>query len=126
MGDICVVLLGQTIACTCYVLAILALMAWFSWKVTRQGSTAVEPGLFYAFVGLLVVIGVSLHILIHETIPWKTMDLNRAEIKADREYVIHVVDHRFVLPSGKLVIKIDQKARFVVVEGMIIRIFEVS
>jgi len=114
MVDTSTVLAGQTIAYTCYVLAIMALMAWFSWKVTREGSTIVKPGLFYAFVGLLIVIGVSLHILTHETIPWKPMDLNRAEIKADREFVIHVVDHKFILPAEKLIIKKGEKARFIV------------
>ena len=115
MVDTRTVLTGQTIAYTCYVLAIMALMAWFAFKVTRNGAgKAVKNGLFYAFVGLLVVVGVSLHIITHETIPWKAMDLGRAHITADREFVITVADHKFRLPSEKLIIKKGEKARFTV------------
>ena len=115
MVDTRTVLLGQTVAYTLYVLAILALMAWFAYKVTRDGDAKqVKPGLFYAFVGLLVVIGVSLHIITHETIPWKAMDLERAEIKADREFAITIADHRFVLPGEKIIITKGEKVRFTV------------
>ncbi|OPZ72046.1 MAG: Cytochrome C oxidase subunit II, periplasmic domain [bacterium ADurb.Bin478] len=114
MVDTTTVLAGQTIAYTCYVLAIMAGMGWFAYKVTRTGSAEVASGIFYAFVTLLVVIGVSLHIITHETIPWKAMDLNRAEIRADREFAITVSDHKFILPAEKLVIRKGEKARFTV------------
>lgn len=113
MIDSNTVLTGQTIAYTIYVLVIMALMGWFAYKVTRNGGSGqVKPALFYSFVGLLVVIGVSLHIVTHETIPWKPMDLNRAEIIADREFNITVADHQFSLPSEKLMIKKNEKVRF--------------
>jgi cytochrome c oxidase subunit 2 len=116
MIDSNTVLTGQTIAYTIYVLVIVALMGWFAYKVTRDaGSNHIKPALFYSFVGLLVVIGVSLHIITHETIPWKPMDLNRAEIKADREFNILVADHQFALPSEKLMIKKNEKVRFNVI-----------
>ncbi len=113
MVDTSTVLAGQTIAYTFYVLAIMALMGWFAYQVTRQGSgRPFKPSIFYAFVGLLVVIGVSLHIITHETIPWKAMDLNRAEIKADQEFVIAIADHQFSLPAEKMIIKKNQIVRF--------------
>lgn len=113
MIDSNTVLTGQTIAYTFYVLAIMALMGWFGYKVIREGSgKEVKSYLFYSFVGFLVVIGVSLHIATHETIPWKSMDLNRAEIKADKEFHITMANHEFQLPSHKLIIKKNEIVKF--------------
>lgn len=115
MIDSNIVLTGQTIAYTFYVLAIMALMGWFAYKITRDGSKKeVKPTIFYSFVGFLVIIGISLHIATHETIPWKSMDLNRAEIKADREFHITMENHEFRLPSPKLIITKNEKVRFIV------------
>jgi cytochrome c oxidase subunit 2 len=116
MVDPKTVLWGQTIAYTCYVLAIIAFMAWFAFKVTRKGTEKPFPSaIFYTFFAFLVVLGVSLHIVTHETIPWKAMDLDRHEITADREFSITVADHKFVLPAEKMVIKKGEKVRFTVV-----------
>ena len=58
MVDSQVVLWGQTIAYTCYALAIMALMAWFGYKITRQGDAYKAPTkLFYAFVSVLIAAG---------------------------------------------------------------------
>ncbi len=113
MIDSNIVLTGQTIAYTFYVLAIMALMGWFAYKVTRDGSgKVVKSSIFYSFVGFLVAIGVSFHIVTHETIPWKSMDLNRAEIKADKEFHIIMENHEFRLPSHKLMIRVNEIVRF--------------
>jgi cytochrome c oxidase subunit II len=113
MVDSTTVLWGQTIAYTAYVLAIMAVMGWFAFKITRgENVKPVSAGLFYSFVGLLVVIGVSLHIITHETIPWKPLDLNRGDIKADQEFNLVVADHKFQLPAETLVIKKNQLVRF--------------
>lgn len=113
MVDSNTVLTGQTIAYTLYVLAIMSLMAWFGYKITRDGkSNEIKPALFYSFVGLLVFIGVFLHIATAYTIPWKPMDLNRAEITPDRSFDISVSNHEFHLPSEKLQIKVNEKVLF--------------
>ena len=113
MIDSSIVLTGQTFAYTFYVLAIMALMGWFAYKVTRDGSgKEIKPAIFYSFVGFLILIGVSLHVVTHETIPWKSMDLNRAEIKADKEFKITMQNHEFSLPSSKLVIRKNEIVRF--------------
>jgi cytochrome c oxidase subunit II len=113
MVDSNTVLWGQTIAYTFYVLAIMSLMGWFAYKITRGNNTkAFNPKIFYSFVTFLVVLGVSLHIITHETIPWKPMDLNRKEIKADRVFNISAADHKFLLPSEKLVMKKNEKVLF--------------
>ncbi len=113
MIDSTVVLAGQTIAYTIYVLVMMLLMGWFAHNVTRKGkSKKIKVGIFYSFVGLLVVIGVSLHIITYNTIPWSSMDLNREEIKADRTFDISVANHSFQLPSEKLIIKSGEKVLF--------------
>ncbi len=113
MVDSTVVLTGQTIAYTAYCLVIILLVAWFSWRVTGKGSgNAVKPALFYTFVGLLTVLGVSLHIVTYNTIPWAEMDLNRSEIKPDKTFSITVKNHEFILPEEKLVINVNDKVLF--------------
>jgi cytochrome c oxidase subunit 2 len=113
MIDSNTVLIGQTIAYTIYVLAIMLLMGWFAYKVTKEGKgNEIKPAVFYSFVGFLVVIGVSLHIVTYHTIPWSAMDLNRAEIKADKVFNIAVANHKFQLPSEKLYIKTHEKVLF--------------
>ena len=113
MVDSNMVLTGQTFAYTFYVLAIMLLMGWFAYKVTKnEGSKEIKPSLFYSLVTFLVVLGVSLHIITHETIPWKPLDLNRAEIKADKTFNITVANHKFILPSEKLIINKNDKVMF--------------
>jgi hypothetical protein len=102
MVDSSVVLAGQTAAYTFYVLVMMAVMAWFAHRVTRQGEReGIRPVIFYSFVGFLVVCGVSLHIITYKTIPWAPLDLNRAEIRADREFTITVERHQFTLYAEK-------------------------
>ncbi len=113
MVDSSVVLAGQTIAYTLYVIAMMALMAWFAYKVTKKGtSSTIRTSLFYSFVGFLVVLGVSLHIITYNTIPWAPMDLNRADIKPDRTFSIIVADHKFQLPAEKLIARCEEIVQF--------------
>jgi cytochrome c oxidase subunit II len=113
MIDTTTVLAGQTIAYTLYVVVILLLMGWFSYQIIRQGkSVGIKPSLFYSFVGFLVVLGVSLHIVTHETIPWKPIDLNRETIKSDRTFEIGMQDHQFKLPADTLKINRGEMVLF--------------
>ena len=58
MIDSSIVLWGQTLAYTFYVLAIMALMGWFAWRVTQPGeSRDATPAPLYPFVALLVFAG---------------------------------------------------------------------
>ena len=113
MVDSQMVLNGQTIAYTFYAIAIIILMIWFGLRVTKTGKDSrVKPALFYSFVGFLVVLGVSLHIITYNTIPWASMDLNRADIKPDKVFNISVENHKFYLPSEKLIINTNDKVLF--------------
>jgi cytochrome c oxidase subunit 2 len=113
MVDSQIVLNGQTFAYTFYAVAILLLMGWFGFSITRKGKeNKVSKVLFYSFTTLLVVLGVSLHIITYNTIPWAPMDINRADIKADKVFEITVQDHLFSLPSEKLMIDCGDKVLF--------------
>jgi cytochrome c oxidase subunit 2 len=116
MVDSQVVLHGQTIAYTCYAIVIILLVGWFGLRITKTGKgSAVSNALFYSFAGLLIVLGVSLHIVTYNTIPWAAMDINRADIKPDKVFNISVENHQFVLPSEKMVITKGEKVLFDVI-----------
>ena len=113
MVDSEMVLTGQTIAYTIYCIVIILVVAWFAWKVTGNGSgKGVKPALFYTFVGFLTVLGVSLHIITLNTIPWTKMDLNRSDYTPDKSFNITVRDHQFILPSEKMVVNVNDKVLF--------------
>lgn len=113
MVDSTQVLWGQTIAYSFYCLVILLLMAWFAYKVTKTGKrNIVKPALFYTFVGFLTVLGVSLHIITYNTIPWTPVDLNRSDYTPDKTFDITVANHEFKLPAENLVINCDDLVLF--------------
>ena len=113
MIDSTVVLNGQTLAYTFYCLAILLVMGWFGYKITRPGKeNKIANALFYSFTAMLVVLGVSLHIVTFNTIPWAPMDLNRSEIKADKVFDISIEKHKFTLPEQTLKINCNEKVLF--------------
>ncbi len=113
MVDSQMVLNGQTLAYTCWAIVIILVVGWFGVKVTKPGKgNKVSHAFFYTFVGFLTVLGVSLHIVTYNTIPWAPMDINRAEIKPDKVFDITVENHQFKLPTEKLIIKAGEKALF--------------
>lgn len=113
MVDSKVVLTGQTMAYTIYCLVMILLVAWFAYRVTTNGkSRAVKPAVFYTFVAFLTLLGVSLHIITYNTIPWSKVDLNRSDYNPDKTFIITVRDHEFILPSDKLIINKGDQVLF--------------
>lgn len=112
MVDSSVVLFGQTLAYTFYCLAIISVIGWFGYKVTTSGKGKISNNLFYSFFAFLVVLGISLHIITYNTIPWVEMDLKRTEIQADKTFEITVENHQFILPSEKLIVNCNEKVLF--------------
>lgn len=112
MVDSSRVLWGQTLVYTLYAVAIMAVVGWFAYRVTRSGPSRVPPKLFYGFVGLLVVTGVSLHLITYNTIPWAPMDLHRAQERADQVVPITIQDHAFGLPSDRITIGCEDTVLF--------------
>ena len=112
MVDSALVLKGQTIAYTCYTIVIMLVMAWFALRVTKKGKSKVNPAFFYTFVGFLTALGVSLHIITFNTIPWSEMDLKRHEITPDKSFAIEVANHQFFLPEDKMVVEVGEIVEF--------------
>jgi cytochrome c oxidase subunit 2 len=105
MVDSQIVLNGQTIAYTCYAIVIILVVGWFGYQVTKPvKSNKISSTLFYIFVAFLVVLGVSLHIVTFNTIPWVEMDVSRSDYSPDKTFVITIEKHQFNLPADKLVI----------------------
>jgi cytochrome c oxidase subunit 2 len=110
--DSTVVLWGQAIIYTLYALAVLLIMAVFALLVTRPGSAKVPKALFTAWAVVLIVTGVSIHLVSANTIPWVSMDLDRDSVTPDRTFAISVADHEFQLPSEKLSIECGETVLF--------------
>jgi cytochrome c oxidase subunit 2 len=101
MVDSTMVLWGQTIVYTLYALAVLIVVGTIAYKLTRPGTSRVPPVLFYGFAALLVVVGVSLHLITYNTIPW-----------AAKMFAISAADHAFALPSPRLEIACGDRVLF--------------
>jgi cytochrome c oxidase subunit 2 len=112
MVDSTLVLKGQTIAYTLYCIVIILLIVWFSLRITKGESKLIKPALFYSWVGFLVILGVSLHIVSYNTIPWAPIDLHRGNYEPDKTFKITVQDHEFKLPADKLVIDCNDLVLF--------------
>jgi cytochrome c oxidase subunit II len=113
MVDSSTVLWGQAIAYTIYVLGAMLLVSWFAYRVTRSQKTGgVPPALFWTFFALLIVCGVSLHIVSYNTIPWSPTDVHRDSIEADKTFAIEVEEHQFALPPLPMEIDCHDKVLF--------------
>jgi cytochrome c oxidase subunit II len=112
MVDSSVVLWGQAVVYTLYALAVLLVMLVFTILVTRPGYSKVPVWFFTAWAVVLVVTGVSLHLVSANTIPWVPMDLDRDAYTADRSFAITVADHEFRLPSETLAIECGETVLF--------------
>ncbi len=113
MTDSLDVLSTLKIAYTMYTVAIMALFAWFAYSlVAKEKVKGFIKIPFYGFIASLVFVGVSIHILTFNQIPWVSMDLKRSDIKADQVFHIEVADHKFKLPNEKMIIECEQKALF--------------
>jgi len=113
MVDSKLVLFGQTLGYTVYAIVIILLVGWFGWRLTHAGKPKViKPGLFYAFVAVLAVLGFSLHITTSLTIPWVKPDLDRDSVQADRSFSIKVAGHAFELPTERMVARVGETVRF--------------
>ena len=73
---------------TIYVFSVIALMLWFAKGVTNPKGKPriVKPGTFYMYVGLLIFVGVSIHIFTFNKIPWVETDFKRHTIEKDPSF----------------------------------------
>ena len=70
---------------TIYVFSVISLILWFAKGVTNpQGKPRiVKPATFYMYVGILITVGVSIHIFTFNKIPWVETDFKRHTIEKD-------------------------------------------
>lgn len=96
---------------TIYVFAVIILIVWFAKGLTNpEGKPRiVKPATFYMYVGLLIFVGVSIHIFTFNKIPWVEIDFKRHTIEKDpsfdkskQMFNIVVKDQKFYLPTDKL------------------------
>lgn len=73
---------------TIYVFAVMTLMIWFAKGVSNPKGKPriVKPATFYMYVGLLISVGVSIHIFTFNKIPWVETDFKRHTIEKDPSF----------------------------------------
>ena len=111
MEDSAAVLGLLKIVYTIYVFSVMALMVWFAKGVSNPDGKPriVKPATFYMYVGLLISIGVSIHIFTFNKIPWVETDFKRHTIEKDPSFdkskqMFNIVaqDQKFTLPADRL------------------------
>ncbi|MDD5156609.1 cytochrome C oxidase subunit II [Sulfurimonas sp.] len=104
---------------TLYTLAVISLIGWFSLGVVNpEGKpNIVKSSIFYGYVGALITVGVAIHILTFNKIPWVEIDFKRSSITPAQVVNVTIEDHKFILPSPKIDIKCNEFVLFNVVSN---------
>jgi len=112
MADSIDVLATLKLVYTIYALAVISIIAYYAYRITQKGE--IRPArkwIFWTYVSTLIVIGTGMHFLTYNVVPWVPMDLNRANIKAEKTFDITYKDHEITLsekpmhvPCGKYVV----------------------
>jgi len=99
MADSVDVLATLKLVYTIYALAVISIIAYYAYRITQEGESKgpVKPGIFWAYVATLVTVGTGLHFLTYNVVPWVPMDLDRANIKAEKTFKIHYKEHKIDL-----------------------------
>jgi len=96
---------------TIYVFAVIFLILWFAKGVSNPAGKPriVKPATFYMYVGLLISVGVSIHIFTFNKIPWVETDFKRHTIEKDpsfdkskQMFNIVVKKQKFYLPQDRM------------------------
>ena len=84
-----------------YAFIAISLIGWFGYRITKpkDHSAGPKPALFWTYVAVLVVVGTGLHFLTYSAVPWVPIDLNRADIKADKVFDIAYENHQMSFSS---------------------------
>ncbi|MCB4762413.1 MAG: hypothetical protein LGB78_00605 [Sulfurovum sp.] len=94
---------------TIYATLIIAIIAWFSYNLTRKEKAKPIVRIpFYGFIAFLVAGGVGHHIFTYNTMPWVSEDIMRHEIAPDKVFKIEIAKHQFKLPEKMEIIKGDK------------------
>jgi len=99
---------------TLYTLAVISLMAWFAMGVVNESGKprTVKSSTFYMYVAGLVTVGIAIHIVTFNKIPWVETDFKRAHIQSAQVVNITIEKHEFKLPSPKIELKCNEYILF--------------
>jgi len=99
---------------TIYTLFVISLVAWFAFRVSEPKGkpSSVKPSVFYTYVGSLITVGVAIHILTFNTIPWVEIDFKRDNITPAKIINITVKEHTFILPDKKIELPCNEYVLF--------------
>ena len=112
MADSLDVLSALKLVYTIYAIVAISLIAWYAYRITQEGEVKpASKGIFWTYVVTLMVMGTGLHFLTFNLVPWVPMDLDRANIKAEKTFKIVYEKHEIKLdenpmrvPCGKYVV----------------------
>ena len=102
---------------TLYTISVISLIGWFALGVVNpEGKPRiVKASTFYTYVGALITVGVAIHIVTFNKIPWVEIDFKRDSLKAAQVVNITIEKHEFQLPSPKIELKCNEYVLFDVV-----------
>lgn len=92
---------------------VLSLMWFYAHRLASGKAWPVKFTVpFYGWIGFLVVVAVSLHLLTAWQLPWVHWEFNKANIKPDKEVVVGIKDNQFKLPEEGINIKEGEIVKF--------------
>lgn len=102
---------------TLYTVAVISLMGWFALGVANPKGKPrlVKAPTFYTYVGVLITVGVAIHIVTFNKIPWVEIDFKRDSIQPAQVVNIAIEKHEFILPSPKIELQCNEYILFDVV-----------
>jgi len=99
---------------TIYAVVAISLIGWYAYRITRDGEakSSVKPVYFWSYTGVLIVVGTGLHFLTFNLLPWVPMDLDRANIKAEKTFKITYEKHEIKLDENPMRVPCDKYVIF--------------
>lgn len=99
---------------TIYTVSVMLLITWFAFGlISPQGKPRiVKPSVFYGYVGILVTVGVAIHIVTFNKIPWVEIDFKREHIAPNQVVNIIAKEHQFELPQKRIVAQCNEYILF--------------
>lgn len=113
MADSLDVLSTLKLVYTIYAIAAISLIAWYAYRITQKGEVKpAKKGIFWTYVVTLMVVGTGLHFLTFNLVPWVPMDLDRANIKAEKTFEITYEDHKITLEQNPMLVTCNKYVVF--------------
>jgi cytochrome c oxidase subunit 2 len=103
MADSLDVLSTLKLVYTIYAIVAISLIGWYAYRITQVGEVKpASKGIFWTYVVTLMIMGTGLHFLTFNLVPWVPMDLDRANIKAEKTFKIVYKDHIITLDENPM------------------------